>query len=472
MKTTLRVLVPLAGLFALTPLASHAASGQSNVSCSYSHTLGDDAILMFGMPNHAMLHDFFGNTSTDAYSTYDTLQANPETTCNNKADSTAYWAPTMKLPSGEIVKPSYQKTYYQANSVEKYPLTPFPKGLQLLAGDHVGTAPNPHVSFLCANGNGYTNTADQVCGLRSGGDAVQFNIGINFPNCWDGVHLTPVNGQANATYDSNNVCPANFPVKIPKVNMNIAYVLPQITSLDTSKIQLSLDPEMVGDQRIEKWGSIYTAHGDFVNGWPEQSAKYMTDLCMNLAFDCSNTIPYSYEPALEDTVVSSTNSSTNYGSSTLLTASDNWKNGGHASNPESLVLFKFKIPALPEAIPASEEGLFVYRLRVFGGNAASSATGKLNVYSTSTDWDGKTVNWDNHPATDYQSAGTISMNNNRQYRDAIVDTAVRQALAEGKMEVAFYLGGDQNGGTYTFDSTETNHPPLLIVKGYKAATEN
>lgn len=154
MKKTLRVLVPLAGLFALMPLASHAASGQSNVSCSYSHTLGDDAILMFGMPNHAMLHDFFGNTSTDAYSTYDTLQAKPETTCDNKADSTAYWAPTMKLPSGEVVKPSYQKTYYQANSVEKYPLTPFPKGLQLLAGDHVGTAPNPHVSFLCANGNG------------------------------------------------------------------------------------------------------------------------------------------------------------------------------------------------------------------------------------------------------------------------------------------------------------------------------
>ncbi|MNF16767.1 hypothetical protein D3C80_2199370 [compost metagenome] len=64
------------------------------------------------------------------------------------------------------------------------------------------------------------------------------------------------------------------------------------------------------------------------------------------------------------------------------------------------------------------------------------------------------------------------MNNNHQYRDITVDTAVRQALAEGKTEVAFYLGGDQNGGTYTFDSTETNHPPLLIVKGYKAATEN
>ena len=53
--------------------AAHAAP-QAHVVCSYSHTLGDDAIMMYGMPNQAMLHDFFGNRQTDAASTRETLR--------------------------------------------------------------------------------------------------------------------------------------------------------------------------------------------------------------------------------------------------------------------------------------------------------------------------------------------------------------------------------------------------------------
>ena len=50
-------------------------------------------IMMFGMPNQAMWHDFFGNTHTDAFSTRETLRQHEETTCDNKADGSAYWAP-------------------------------------------------------------------------------------------------------------------------------------------------------------------------------------------------------------------------------------------------------------------------------------------------------------------------------------------------------------------------------------------
>ncbi|EHC84570.1 Alpha-2-macroglobulin, partial [Salmonella enterica subsp. enterica serovar Senftenberg str. A4-543] len=59
-------------------------------------------------------------------------RAQPDTTCDNKADSSAYWAPSMKLPDGEIVNPAYQKTYYQSTNVAQYPLHPFPAGLFLL----------------------------------------------------------------------------------------------------------------------------------------------------------------------------------------------------------------------------------------------------------------------------------------------------------------------------------------------------
>ena len=107
------VVLALTPLLAASAFSAHAGP-QAQAVCGYSHTLGDDAIMMFGMPNQAMWHDFFGNTHTDAVSTYQTLRAQPETTCDNKADSSAYWAPSMKLPDGQIVTPAYQKTYYQA----------------------------------------------------------------------------------------------------------------------------------------------------------------------------------------------------------------------------------------------------------------------------------------------------------------------------------------------------------------------
>lgn len=185
--------------------AAHAAP-QAHVVCGYSHTLGDDAIMMYGMPNEAMLHDFFGNVQTDADSSRESLRRDEKTTCDNKADSSAYWAPSLRLPDGTVVKPAYQKTYYQASNVDAWPLHPFPAGLSLLAGDHHGSAPNPHITFLCANGKGYTTKTGEVCGLRKANDAVQFNIGIQFPNCWDGVNLKPAHGLINATYDVKGQC--------------------------------------------------------------------------------------------------------------------------------------------------------------------------------------------------------------------------------------------------------------------------
>lgn len=88
--------------------AAHAAP-QAHVVCGYSHTLGDDAIMMYGMPNEAMLHDFFGNVQTDAFSSRESLRRDEKTTCDNKADSSAYWAPSLRLPDGTVVKPAYQK---------------------------------------------------------------------------------------------------------------------------------------------------------------------------------------------------------------------------------------------------------------------------------------------------------------------------------------------------------------------------
>ncbi|MBW7982970.1 CBM96 family carbohydrate-binding protein [Enterobacillus tribolii] len=447
------------------------AGPQAQATCAYHHTLGDDAIMMFGKPNQAMLHDFFGNTHTDAYSSYATLRAKPDTTCDNKADSSAYWVPTMKLPDGEIVKPAYQKTYYQASNVDTNPLTPFPPGLELLAGDHHGTGPNSHITFLCGNGKGYSNKAGEVCGLRAAGDAVQFNIGIAFPNCWDGVNLKPVHGKMNAAYSVSGACPADFPVKIPTVNMNIAWVLPQITSLDTSKIQLSMDPTMQGDQRTENWGGIYTAHADFMNGWTENGAKFMAELCMNNNMDCGTNVPYDYSPAIDDSYVSSQEPNANFGQKPDLILQDNWKDGGRKANPETLALVKFKIPPLPQGLSETELANFKYRIRLYGAKEESGADQIFFYPAGSSDWNENSVTWDNRPSCNYNSDAILYLDNTRKFHYLDVDKAVRKAIAAGKTEISWYIGGDRQGHTFRFNSAETKESMVLMLSSYVKVPE-
>src|ERR1700712_2976220 len=107
-----------------------------------------------------MVHDFFGNTGADAYSTYYSLNNNKLTTCNVAADLSSYWVPQLKRASG-IVVPSYQKTYYK-NDQPVVPLHTIPAGLEMLAGDHHSSVPKPQINYLC-RGGGYTQIAPTSC---------------------------------------------------------------------------------------------------------------------------------------------------------------------------------------------------------------------------------------------------------------------------------------------------------------------
>ncbi|VTP72416.1 Uncharacterised protein [Leclercia adecarboxylata] len=82
---------------------------------------------------------------------------------------------------------------------------------------------------------------------------------------------------------------------------------------------------MNGDAREEHWGSLYTAHADFMNGWTEEGARFMTEMCMNQGMDCGTNVPYGYSKALANVRVSSETASAP--AQTLL-VQDNWQNGG------------------------------------------------------------------------------------------------------------------------------------------------
>lgn len=146
MKRTVFTPALLATALLIAMQAAHAGP-QAHVVCSYSHTLGDDAIMMFGMPNQAMWHDFFGNTHTDAFSTRETLRQHEETTCDNKADGSAYWAPSLRLPDGTVVKPAYQKPIIKPRRLMPIPCTRSRPGCRCSPGIITAARPTPISAF-------------------------------------------------------------------------------------------------------------------------------------------------------------------------------------------------------------------------------------------------------------------------------------------------------------------------------------
>jgi hypothetical protein len=232
---------------------AHATGNEFNARCSYSHTWSDDTIVYPGKPGEAMVHEFFGNSSTDAYSTYESLHRNKVTTCDSNADDSAYWAPQLKRASG-VTTPMYEKTYYK-NYQPVVPVYAIRLGLEMLAGDHMGTAPNPHINFLCSGGS-YTTTMPAKCPATCPGASSQLDISVHFPDCWDGQTLKPfgngvanpmhllgkaAKGELNVAYrNSDGTCPSAYPVKISELQMSVAYDLG--TNPDLRDAQLSLDP--------------------------------------------------------------------------------------------------------------------------------------------------------------------------------------------------------------------------------------
>src|SRR5688572_5631935 len=62
--------------------------------CLPSHVASDDPIVHPGGVGDSHQHEFFGNMTTNAASTYASLRAG-ETTCRIAADTAAYWVPTL-----------------------------------------------------------------------------------------------------------------------------------------------------------------------------------------------------------------------------------------------------------------------------------------------------------------------------------------------------------------------------------------
>lgn len=245
--TALALLAPaVSAADARTPLAIAAATPHDGIfrsTCLPSHVAKDDPIVHPGMPGASHQHEFFGNATTDAASTYASLRGQA-TTCRIAADTAAYWVPSL-YGGGERVAPIKVNAYYLRGRARGR-VVAFPAGLKVIAGDSSSTIAQATAvtGWRCA-GVAMALSPDPVA-CSTGADNV---LVIRFPQCWNGHDLDSADHKSHLAYQVRGACPAGFPVRLPQLSLNVHYHLPTVSGLTFSS------------------GSIYSAHADFFNAW-------------------------------------------------------------------------------------------------------------------------------------------------------------------------------------------------------------
>ncbi len=257
------------GLVAAVPLADSAEARRKlprrpfGSVCAYSHTAMDDPIVKPGQPGAAHSHDFFGNTTTDAFSTTESLAAG-STTCRTGSDRSAYWAPTL-YSDGVAVVPVQAHAYYVRKTEAK--VIPPPIGLRIVAGGE-----RRRVRFGCVVEKMPSRLGSMVPQCTDG----LFTIGITFPDCWNGTDLDSADHRSHMAYSEDGRCPETHPVATTRLRVFFAYPRPDPAAL------LTLSS-----------GDLSSAHADFFNAWEPTLLHDATQMCLNAPKkrDCTKRLP-------------------------------------------------------------------------------------------------------------------------------------------------------------------------------------
>ncbi|MCU1430055.1 MAG: hypothetical protein JWL83_4055 [Actinomycetia bacterium] len=266
---TVAIVTMLAALPGVADAHGTAHLGATFVSrCEFSHRANEDPIVMPGMHDMGMLHDFFGNVSTDADSTAGSL-ATGGTTCRRHNDRAAYWAPTL-YQSGVPVPVIAVRAYYTAQGAAIARVATMPVGLKMIAGY------DNHVAFACRKGMqpGVAQANPPTCG----GHRTNFISIVTFPDCWNGVDLDSPDHMSHVAYhQGNGLCPVGFAVQLPRLILKFMYG----RTSGGNAITVSTD---MGTQ-----GPPSTMHADFFNAWDNTELSTLVHNCLAARKQCGET---------------------------------------------------------------------------------------------------------------------------------------------------------------------------------------
>ncbi len=242
--------------------------------CSFSHLAHHDPIVDPGNENFMHLHMFFGNTAVDQDSTYQSLRATGDSTCDGgPLNRTAYWMPAVFDRAGDVVVPSRFELYYKAeNAADPRQIQAKPNGLRMIAG-----APDTRVfRWTCSGGAGITIPS---CNVGS-----RLTVSVRFPYCWDGRNLDAPDHRSHLSYGVNNTwgpCPASHPVHLPELTEFAHFDNVPAGTADWYLASDRMDPNDPAPG-----GS--TMHADWFGAWDNPIQERWVDNCLRGSRNASN----------------------------------------------------------------------------------------------------------------------------------------------------------------------------------------
>jgi hypothetical protein len=239
--------------------------------CRFSHEAPDDPIVFPGQAGRSHQHTFFGNTTTGAASTYESLRAGG-TSCRTSADASGYWVPAL-FQNGAEVRPRSMKVYYRTGRHEPTAVQAFPPGFRVVAGDPTASsAQGMRTTFWHCRG---------LLGPEAGPEFgpsltpptcpehAPLTLHVRFPECWDGASIDSPDHKSHVVYGGLRGCPASHPAVLPSLTLIAHYPIVG----EPGAITLAS-------------GSVYSGHADFFNAWDQAVLARSVSECLNASVLC------------------------------------------------------------------------------------------------------------------------------------------------------------------------------------------
>ena len=290
------------------PLAGDGAAA-FRFFCSAGQLAHDDPLFDPGQPGVSHLHQFFGNTGTNASSNYQSLRTSGGTTCGQSAtpfNRSAYWFPAMLDGAGHAIKPHYISVYYKRNSASD-PMcslssaqhlgqcVDLPNGIRYVFGYNMKDGSHANeINFACypsddglvkvpSSATGWFKNIREVvaAGCPVGAELV---IAPNAPNCWDGQNVDTPDHRAHMSYATGpwytgqlfNACPADHPYVVPDMELLIHF------TIDASAATWHVS----SDEMVPGALPGSTFHVDYWEAWSPAVKAAWHNGCINLHLSC------------------------------------------------------------------------------------------------------------------------------------------------------------------------------------------
>jgi hypothetical protein len=305
-------LVPSWGTGAIPASGAPDVVGAFRFICNAGQLRYDDPIVFPGQPGKSHLHQFYGNTSADANSTYESLRSAGSSTCMSPLNRSAYWMPAMLDGRGNVVRPDFVSIYYKRRPITdpKCSLSsgdpaaegncvPLPNGLKFVFGYNMlnpAQLPTGSLYFNCQGPGSTPGTyPDIVTAAKYCPAGAQLGAIIKAPECWDGKNLDSADHRSHVSYASYNnsgylKCPTTHPYVIPTFTLGAWYTVD--SSLDRSgvweagkTVTWSLSSDSMAGMAPSRPGTTF--HADWFGAWDNTVMSMWMDNCINKLLNCS-----------------------------------------------------------------------------------------------------------------------------------------------------------------------------------------